>query len=344
MELLYNTKSRKELIHHLKNEPFRRITLSFYRYVHIADPVALRDDLYRAFHELQVLGRIYVAGEGINAQLSIPDFNLERLRHAIDDIIHFTHVPFNMAVEDDGQSFFRLTVKVRNKLVADGLDDTSFDVTNAGKHLTAEEFNQAMEDTDTVVIDMRNHYESEVGRFQGALCPQSSTFREVLPEALQMAAGYENKKILLYCTGGIRCEKASAYFRHHGFKHVYQLYGGIIRYAHEVKVRHLPSKFIGKNFVFDQRLGERITPHVIARCHQCGCPADTHVNCANLSCHLLFIQCEECARRMNGCCSVQCREFIALPEEIQRKHIRSRAVEEKRKNIYHPRMGRLTVT
>ncbi len=342
MELLFNTKSREELIRLLKDEPFRRITLSFYRYIHIADPVALRDDLYRTFHELQVLGRIYVAFEGVNAQLSIPDFNLEKLRTAIDENPLLKNIPFNVAIEDDGQSFFRLTVKVRNKLVADGLDDSSFNVTNVGKHLSAKEFNQAMEETDTVVIDMRNHYESEVGRFQGALCPQSGTFREVLPEALQMAKGYENKKILLYCTGGIRCEKASAYFRHHGFNHVYQLYGGIIRYAHEVKAHDLPSKFIGKNFVFDQRLGERITPHVIACCHQCGCPADTHVNCANPSCHLLFIQCEECARKMNGCCSVQCREFIALPEEIQRKYIQCRAVEEKRKNIYHPRMGRLT--
>ncbi|MBL7929561.1 MAG: rhodanese-related sulfurtransferase [Bacteroidia bacterium] len=340
---LYNKKNRQELIDLLMQEPFKRITLSFYRYVCIGNPEIFRNELFTAFNHLKVLGRIYVAHEGVNAQLSVPEFNFEKFRAAIDDNWLLKDVPFKIAVEDDGKSFFKLIVKVRRKIVADGLNDDAFDVTNVGKHLSAEEFNEALQTPDALVIDMRNHYESEVGRFENALCPQADTFRELLPEALEMAKKHKEKKILLYCTGGIRCEKASAYFKHHGFKDVNQLYGGIIYYAHEVKEKKLDSKFIGKNFVFDERLGERITSEVIAHCHQCGHAADTHVNCANPECHLLFIQCPACAEKMKGCCSTHCMEIIALPEEEQRAHRKGHRKEGDRKNIFHPRKGKLSI-
>lgn len=123
----------------------------------------------------------------------------------------------------------------------------------------------------------------------------------------------------MYCTGGIRCEKASAYYKHKGFKNVYQLEGGIIEYTRQVREKQLENKFLGKNFVFDHRRGERISEEVIAHCHQCGKPCDTHVNCANEACHLLFIQCEECAEKMNNCCSVDCMEIHALPYEEQKR-------------------------
>jgi UPF0176 protein len=122
----------------------------------------------------------------------------------------------------------------------------------------------------------------------------------------------------MYCTGGIRCEKASAYFKHKGFKNVFQLEGGIIEYARQVKTLGLENKFIGKNFVFDERRGERISDEIIAQCHQCGSPCDTHVNCINEACHLLFIQCESCQEKMDQCCSTDCQEIIALPIEKQR--------------------------
>lgn len=121
----------------------------------------------------------------------------------------------------------------------------------------------------------------------------------------------------MYCTGGIRCEKASAYFKHQGFKNVYQLEGGIIEYTRQIKEENIPSKFIGKNFVFDHRLGERITDDIIAQCHQCGKPCDNHTNCANDACHLLFIQCDECKAAMENCCSTECLETIHLPWEQQ---------------------------
>jgi UPF0176 protein len=168
-------------------------------------------------------------------------------------------------------------------------------------------------------VDMRNHYESEVGRFDRAFCPDADTFREELPLVVDHLKGMEDKKVVMYCTGGIRCEKASAYLKHKGFTDVHHLHGGIIQYAKEVKEQGLPSKFRGVNFVFDERIGERITDDVISACHQCGKPCDRHVNCANNDCHLLFIQCEECSAAMNGCCTPECRQTAALPEEEQKR-------------------------
>jgi UPF0176 protein len=233
---------------------------------------------------------------------------------------------------------------VRNKIVADGLNDYDFDVTNVGKHLDARQFNEAMDLPGTVVVDMRNHYESEVGHFTGAICPDADTFREELPMVLDMLKNAKHQKILLYCTGGIRCEKASAYLKHHGFEDVNQLHGGIIEYAHQIKEQGLPSKFIGKNFVFDERLGEDITPDIISACHQCGLPANTHVNCANPECHLLFIQCTSCQEKMEGCCTPQCLERIHLPADVQaamRKGLNKKDARNVFKSRLRPRLSHL---
>ena len=135
--------------------------------------------------------------------------------------------------------------------------------------------------------------------------------------AAEMLSDKKDKNIIMYCTGGIRCEKASAYMLHRGFKNVFHLEGGIIHYANQVHDKELPNKFRGKNFVFDQRMGERISDEIIARCHQCGEPADTHTNCRNEGCHLLFIQCTSCADKREGCCSEACQTVIHLPEEEQ---------------------------
>ena len=316
---LHNKYDKKTLLEKLEKEGFRRITLSFYRYVILENLDILRDELYAEWEELGVLGRIYIAREGINAQLSVPEHNFEKFRNVIDSRPQLHNVPFKIAVEDDGKSFLKLIVRVKEKIVADGLNDHAFDVTNVGTHLTAKEFNEALEKPDTIVVDMRNHYESEVGRFEGAICPDADTFKEELPIVLDKLKGKEDKKILLYCTGGIRCEKASAFFKHHGFSDVNQLYGGIIDYVRQIKTEGLPSRFIGKNFVFDQRLGERITQDVIAVCHQCDAPCDNHTNCANDDCHLLFIQCDNCKSKYENCCTPKCQEIIHLPEEEQKK-------------------------
>jgi UPF0176 protein len=316
--LLQNRINKNELKSRIKVDDTKRITVSFYRYVIIEDPQALRDILFEQWANLNILGRIYIAHEGINAQMSVPNENWELFKNDLHKDERFTNVPFKIAIEDDGKSFYKLTIKVRPKIVADGLDDDSFDVTNVGNHLSAKEFNEAMEEPDSIVVDMRNHYESEVGKFIGAICPDADTFREELPIVLEELKDKKDKKIIMYCTGGVRCEKASAYLKHHGFKDVNQLHGGIIDYVRQIKAEGLPTKFIGKNFVFDERVGERITEDVIANCHQCGEACDTHVNCVNDDCHLLFIQCEKCAEKMNGCCTPECKHIASLPVEEQR--------------------------
>lgn len=335
--ILHNRVNKKELKERLMKETIKRITLSFYRYVKIENPELLRDEMFKQWSELKVFGRIYFAHEGVNAQLSVPESNFEQFKTQLYADKRFENVPFKIAVEDDGKSFYKLSVKVREKIVADGLKDDTFDVSNVGKHLTAKEFNEALELPETIVVDMRNHYESEIGHFEKAICPDVDTFREELPLVLDMLKGKEDKKLLLYCTGGIRCEKASAFFKHHGFEDVNQLHGGIIDYARQVKAENLETKFRGKNFVFDERMGEKIGTEIISHCHQCEALCDTHVNCANDDCHLLFLQCPECAKKMKGCCSEACMKIIELSEEEQRK-IRKGRKKEDSLSVYKSRL------
>jgi len=311
---LYNRVNREELIEKMKNDSTPRTTISFYKYAHIKNPVFFRDHLYLLLEEVGTLGRIYVSKEGINAQISIPTARLESFKDALATVDFMGKVRLNFAIEDIKNAFFKLLIKVRDKIVADGLDDLSFDVTNIGTHLKASEFNAITDDPDTILVDMRNHYESEVGKFKGAITPDVETFREELPIVELMLENQKDKNLVLYCTGGIRCEKASAYFKHRGFEKVYQLEGGIIEYARQVKNQNLENKFVGKNFVFDERLGERITEDVIAKCHQCGTNCDNHTNCANEACHILFIQCNTCSIKLNGCCSSKCSDYLELPE------------------------------
>lgn len=292
----------------------QRLTLSFYAYAKIEDPKKFRDDLFMAWHPLDALGRIYVAHEGINAQMSVPAENFESFRETLEVYDFMQGIRLNVAVEHDDHSFLKLTIKVRHKIVADGLNDATFDVTNKGIHLNAKSFNEILDDPNTIVVDFRNHYESEIGHFKGAITPDVETFRESLPIINEQLKDFkEDKNLVMYCTGGIRCEKASAYFKHQGFKNVFQLEGGIINYAKQIKEENLESKFIGKNFVFDHRLGERITNDIISQCHQCGKPCDNHTNCLNDGCHLLFIQCDDCKAAMENCCSPECLEITHLP-------------------------------
>ncbi len=316
MAILHNRVSQKELKQRLYAESEPRTTISFYKYFPIDDPRVFRDELYMAFHSMQVFGRVYVASEGVNAQVSVPSGRFEELRAYMESTDHFRGIRLNVAVSD-GKSFWVLKVKVRDRIVADGIDDPGFSMEQRGKYVNAREFNKLTEDSETIVIDMRNHYEFEVGHFVNALEIPSDTFREQLPMAAEMMKDKADKNIIMYCTGGIRCEKASAYMLHRGFKNVFHLEGGIINYANQVKENGLANKFIGKNFVFDERLGERISDDIIAQCHQCAKPADTHINCANEACHLLFIQCEECREKYNSTCSAECCEVINLPEETR---------------------------
>lgn len=317
---LYNKLSAKERAELIEKAGKDRLTLSFYQYAKIENPQEFRDHLFLIWDALDVLGRIYVANEGINGQLSLPADRFNAFKTHLDTIGFLKGIRLNIAVEQNNMSFLKLKVKVRHKIVADGLNDATFDVTNKGVHVDAEKFNHLIEDEKTVLVDMRNHYESEIGHFKNAVTPDVDTFRESLDIIEDdLKAHKEDKNLVMYCTGGIRCEKASAYFKHKGFKNVYQLEGGIIEYTRQIKAQNLENKFIGKNFVFDERRAEKISEDVIAKCHQCGAPADIHTNCANDACHLLFIQCDDCKKEMENCCSENCKDIHALPFEEQKE-------------------------
>ncbi len=310
---LYNTLSAAQRAELINQAGQQRLTLSFYAYAKIENPKKFRDELFLAWNSLVVLGRIYVAYEGINAQLSLPADNLVSFQETLEVYSFMQNIRLNIAVEQDDHSFLKLTIKVRDKIVADGLNDETFDVTNKGIHLNAIAFNEILDDPNTILVDFRNHYESEIGHFKNAITPDVETFRESLPIINNQLKNHkEDKNLVMYCTGGIRCEKASAYFKHQGFKNVYQLEGGIIQYAKQIKEEGLESKFIGKNFVFDHRLGERITDDIISKCHQCGTSCDNHTNCENEGCHLLFIQCDSCKEAFQNCCSTECKKIINM--------------------------------
>jgi len=246
----------------------------------------------------------------------------------------------NIALDDDGKSFWVLRLKVRDRIVADGIEDESFDASDVGTYLKAAEVNAMLDDPDAVFVDMRNHYEYEVGRFDNAMEIPADTFRDQLPMAVEMLQEQKDKKIVMYCTGGIRCEKASAWMRHNGFDDVYHIEGGIIEYARRAREQGLPVRFKGKNFVFDERMGERISDDVLSQCHQCGAPCDTHTNCVNDGCHLLFIQCPSCAEKFHNCCSPLCMEESQLSPEEQRAR---RAGRENGNKIFNKSRGRLTM-
>lgn len=318
MQVLHNQISNKELKKRMLEEKETRATISFYKYFHIDNPLQFRNELYLKFFEIDVFGRVYIASEGINGQISVP----QNKKDAFIKALYNSHpelngIRINEALDNDGKSFWVLRMKVRNKVVADGIDDPTFNPSNTGKYLTAEEFNKLSEQHDTIVVDMRNSYEYEVGHFKNAVEVPSDNFREQLPMAVEMLKEHKDKNIIMYCTGGIRCEKASAFMLHNGFNNVYHIEGGIIEYVRKAREKELPVNFIGKNFVFDERLGERVTEDIIAKCHQCGSPSDRHTNCANQECHDLIIQCEKCAEEFNGCCSEQCNTVLLNKIEVE---------------------------
>ena len=310
---LYNHLDRVRLEQRLKKEEFSRRTLSFYSFSSIENTGQWRDDLFKKLNELGALGRIYLATEGINAQISVPEHRLTALKAYFKTVPFLRDIALKYAIEEASPSFSKLVIKVKGKILADGLD--KLDLSKAGEHLSPEDFHAKLADEGVIVLDVRNHYESELGHFQNALCPDVKTFRESLPIIREQLRGKEKKEILMYCTGGIRCEKASAYLKERGFDKVKQLEGGIIHYVQKMRQLKKKSKFEGSNFVFDDRLIERVDSKVLSSCHQCGSKSNRVVNCKNEICHLLFIQCDSCGAIYNDTCGDECKKMIELPKE-----------------------------
>ncbi|ABF14260.1 rhodanese-related sulfurtransferase [Candidatus Palibaumannia cicadellinicola] len=311
MLCLHNKICRNKLHQNILAETEPRTTISFYKYFDIQNPNLFRDRFYLQMNELKIFGRIYIAKEGINAQISVLNSRINAFR----TMLYTSHpqldqLRLNFALDNNRQSFWMLRMKVKKLLVADGIQEPNFNCFNANNYLKAEEVNILLENPNILFIDMRNNYEYEVGHFQHAMEIPSRTFREKLPIAIKMLQHNKERKIVMYCTGGIRCEKASAWMLHNGFQHIFQVEGGIIGYVNRAVKLGLPLKFIGKNFVFDDRLGERITSDVIAYCHQCKNSCDDHTNCLNQDCHNLFIQCRQCTKKYDGCCSLSCQQTL----------------------------------
>ena len=330
MKKLYNQKSKDLLVKKLESENFNRTTCSFYKYVTIVDPTTFRDKIYEEFDNLEILGRVYIAEEGMNAQISVPDKNWGLFLKLISTIKLLYDVDIKTAI-NDGISFYKLIVKVKKEIVAYNIPNDKFNMDVVGEHLNTKQFNEAIENSNTTVIDMRNIYESEVGQFISAEIPQVEKSKDLLPEVRRMLKGREHHQVLLYCTGGIRCEKASSFLINEGIKNVKQLQGGIIQYAHDIKKEGLESKFVGKNFVFDARLGERVTEDIISTCHLCGEKSDSHKDCKNDACHILFIQCSKCDEKLNGCCSIECKKIASLPIDEQIKYRKNLKYVDKRR-------------
>ena len=337
LKKLYNQKSKDLLVKKLESEDFNRTTCSFYKYVTIIDPQILRDRIYEEFDNIDILGRVYIAEEGINAQISVPDKNRGLFLKLISNIKLLNGADIKTAI-NDGISFYKLVVKVKKEIVAYNIPKNKFNMDVVGEHLNTKQFNEAMENTNTTVIDMRNIYESEVGQFISAEIPQVEKSKDLLPEVRKMLKGREHHQVLLYCTGGIRCEKASSFLINEGIKNVKQLQGGIIQYAHDIKKEGLESKFVGKNFVFDARLGERVTEDIISTCHLCGDRSDSHKDCKNDACHILFIQCSKCDEKLNGCCSLECKKIASLPIDEQIKYRKNQKYVDKRRYFKSPKL------
>lgn len=276
-------------------------TVTFYKYVKIQNPEEAKGYFRGLCESLDLLGRILIGEEGVNAGVSGPKAGIEKFKQTIAKKREFTNMTYREQ-EVPSNSYHKLVVRVRKEIVALGQE---VNIKHKGKHLSPRRFKRWLDrKEDIIILDARNDYETKIGKFEGALTLPISTFKE-FPEAAEKALkGKEDKKIVMYCTGGIRCEKSSAFLRQKGFKNVLQLQGGIINYANQFKNDH----YKGKCFVFDDRIsGEANSEHVMSKCDICGTDSDLYINCHNMECDKLVVECPECQDKMNKTCSEECK-------------------------------------
>lgn len=282
--------------------------LAYYHFGILKDPRA-EVQTHKAFFEgRDVTCRIYISEQGINGQLSAIRHDAEAYIAWMHDRTEFQEVKFKIHPSHENV-FPRATVKYRKQLVA---IDTDVDLSMRGDHVTPEQWKKMLDDSESekVLIDVRNDYEWKVGRFAGAELPPCETFREFTDYAdkLKEKADPQKTPVMMYCTGGIRCEVYSAILKKKGFEKIYQLDGGIIGYGLDQGNKH----WEGKLFVFDDRLAIPISDKgeapVIGTCHHCNTANETYYNCANMDCNLLFLCCMTCLQKYLGCCCKTCTE------------------------------------
>lgn len=276
--------------------------LLYYIYTPIEDVVEYRDIHHKFCIENNLLGRIIVAPEGLNGTVSGLKEDCQKYMDWLHADPRFAAIDFKVE-EHETHAFQKLYVRIKKEIVHSELPVNPLEKT--GKHLEPEEFKTLLNDPNVVLVDMRSNYEHSVGKFKGAITFDMENLRE-LPEHIHEIEHLKDKKVITYCTGGIKCEKASAYLISQGFTDVYQLHGGIIKYGLETG----GENFEGKCYVFDNRLTtevNKINPKIISKCHICGTASDRMVNCANPECNEHLPICEKCGWEMEGACSEACR-------------------------------------
>jgi UPF0176 protein len=278
--------------------------LLYYCYSTIEDPEKFREEHHLFCIENGILGRIIIASEGLNGTVSGTSEACDLYMATLKADPRFAHIDFKVEEQDD-HTFQKLHVRVKPEIVHSGLQQINPNV-RTGVHLEPEEFKKLKDAEDVVILDVRSNYEHSLGKFKNALTLDIENFRE-FPEKVKELEHLKDKKILTYCTGGIKCEKASAFLLEQGFENVYQLHGGIIKYGIEAG----GEDFEGKCYVFDNRVAvdvNKVNPKVLSQCHVCGTKSDRMVNCANPVCNLHVPICEECGWKLDGACSDDCKE------------------------------------
>lgn len=303
--------------------------LLYYCYTPIENPAQFREEHHHLCLKSGLLGRVIVAGEGLNGTVSGPREGCAAYMAAIQADPRFAALEFK--VEDvPAHTFQKLHVRVKPEIVHSSLPPRR-PQDQTGRHLSPQEFKELKDREDVVVVDVRSDYEYNLGRFKNAVTLDLENFRD-FPARVERLKEFKDKKILTYCTGGVKCEKASAYLLEQGFENVYQLHGGIIRYGLEAG----GEDFEGQCYVFDSRVAvdvNRVNPTVISRCHGCQTPSERLINCANPHCNAHLPLCESCAAAQQGACSAEC---AAHPDK---RPYDGTGIHLKPSNHYHPAQG-----
>jgi len=287
------------------------IILGFYKYAEVKDPEKLAEELRQFCNSNFYLGTILVSHEGLNGSVSAEKSDVEALKKFLTSIPNFSDLFFKEEETDNGHPFKKMKIKVKDEIVR---FDCAVDLKNTGEHISPDEFLDLYDDEgnlkeNVVLLDARNDYEFEIGHFKGATHLNLQTFRE-FSEKVNLEE-LKNKKVVMYCTGGVRCEKASAFVKERGIKDVSQLNQGIIHFGQV----HPQSVWDGKCFVFDKRMTSPINTEgqAVSKCYTCGLSSDNLRNCKNLACNLFYVSCTDCEKKYDKCCSVECQQKIKIP-------------------------------
>lgn len=296
--------------------------LLYYKYITIQNPAAIAKWQRSLCESLHLTGRIILAHEGINGTVGGSDEATAAYIQAMNNHELFGGIDFKTA-DGGAESFPKLKISIKNEIVRMGVDPMTVTVEDTGIHLTPDQTHELLSNRpqDLIVLETRNDYEWEVGRFEGAENPNIKTFREFPEYVDKNLERYKDKEILMYCTGGVRCERATAYLvQKNVAKKVYQIEGGIHRY-----IEKYPDGFFrGKNYVFDNRITVRANQDVLSTCLHCKTPADDYTNCINAFCNKHFTICAPCKVTSNSTCSDNCLILIQTKQTVERPEIHRR--------------------